>query len=256
MKVNILHFSGTGNTKYVADYLGEKLVNTGHDVKINGIDTNPTIDEDVELLILGGPIYAGNVPEKMIRWILRNVQDKNANCIVYSTSAGLKNANGVDSLAKKLDKKGYNILAKETYVMPRNFYFGKYPKNTTQEVNDMIKNTNKQIDILVDRLNKGKLYLADTENKGVLGKDLLAETFSVMAKFMGKNFSVDENCVKCGICVKNCPEKNIVFDDNKEIKFLNKCMLCTRCIHNCPKNAINYKNNKYAQYNLNEYIKK
>ena len=32
MKVNILHFSGTGNTKYVADYLGEKLVNTGHDV--------------------------------------------------------------------------------------------------------------------------------------------------------------------------------------------------------------------------------
>ena len=27
MKINILHFSGTGNTKYVADYLGEKLVN-------------------------------------------------------------------------------------------------------------------------------------------------------------------------------------------------------------------------------------
>ncbi|WP_270658881.1 4Fe-4S dicluster domain-containing protein [Paraclostridium bifermentans] len=77
-----------------------------------------------------------------------------------------------------------------------------------------------------------------------------------MAKFMGKNFSVDEDCVKCGICVKNCPEKNIIFDDNKEIKFLNKCMLCTRCIHNCPKNAINYKNNKYAQYNLNSYIKK
>lgn len=255
MKINIIYFSGTGNTKYVGDYLGKKLSNGDNEVKINSIDKNPKIDEDTELLILGGPIYAGNVPEKMIRWVLRNVPNKNIDCIVYSTSAGLKNANGVISLAKKLEKKGYNILSKDTYVMPRNFYFGSYEKNTDKEIKDMVEEVDKKMDALIDKINEKSLTPLEKYTKGVLGKDLLAETFSVMARFMGKNFSVDDTCVKCGLCVKNCPENNIVFNDNKNIKFLNKCMLCTRCIHNCPKNAINYKGEKYDQYKITDCIK-
>lgn len=67
MKVNIIHFSGTGNSKYIAEYIGTKLKDNGDKVKIESIDKNPKIDEDIELLIIGGPIYASNVPEKLIR---------------------------------------------------------------------------------------------------------------------------------------------------------------------------------------------
>ncbi|MEG2848462.1 MAG: EFR1 family ferrodoxin [Bacilli bacterium] len=250
MKINIIYFSGTGNSKYVANYLSEKLINSSNEVNIYSIEENYEINEEVDLLIIGGPIYAGNVPEKLIKSVLRNIPDRKIDCIVYTTSAGLLNANGVDSLAKKLDKKGYNIIAKETYEMPRNFYFGKYKKNTKEEINKIINNTNKQLDILVNNINMKNLYMENMENKGVLTKDLLAETFSIMAKFMGKNFSVDENCTKCGMCVKKCPEKNIIFDSSNNIKFLNKCMMCTRCIHSCPKNAINYKKKKYDQYSI------
>lgn len=252
MKIKIIHFSGTGNTKYIATYLGNKLKANNHNVSISSIEENPTIEKDIDLLVIGGPIYAGNVPEKLIRWILRNVPESNANCIVYSTSAGLLNANGVNSLAKKLSKKGYNILAKETYLMPRNFYFGRYPKNTKKEVNEILKNVNKQLDELSSKIHLDILKPKEFEHKGVIGKDLLAETFSVMARFIGKNFSVDDNCVKCGICIKNCPQNNISFDKNKNIRFSNKCMMCTRCIHICPKNAINYKGVKYDQYSLFE----
>lgn len=252
MKIKMIHFSGTGNTKYIATYLGDKLKANNHNVSISSIEENPTIEKDIDLLVIGGPIYAGNVPEKLIRWILRNVPESNANCIVYSTSAGLLNANGVNSLAKKLSKKGYNILAKETYLMPRNFYFGRYPKNTKKEVNEILKNVNKQLDELSSKIHLDILKPKEFENKGVIGKDLLAETFSVMARFIGKNFSVDDNCVKCGICIKNCPQNNISFDKNKNIRFSNKCMMCTRCIHICPKNAINYKGVKYDQYSLFE----
>lgn len=255
MKINIIYFSGTGNTKYIGDYLGHELEKAGSEVKIDSIDKNPKIDENIDLLIIGGPIYAGNVPEKMIKWVLKNVPNKNIDCIVYSTSAGLKNANGVISLAKKLEKKGYNILSKDTYVMPRNFYFGSYEKNTDKEIKDMIEEVNKRMDILINQINEKSLTSLKKYTKGVLGKDLVAEMFSVMARVIGKNFSVDDTCVKCGLCVKNCPENNIVFDDNKNIKFLNKCMMCTRCIHNCPKNAINYKSKKYEQYKIAEYIK-
>ena len=250
MNIVMIYFSGTGNSKYIVDYLGNKLKENNHNVKIYNIEQNPIIPIDTDLLVIGGPIYAGNVPEKLIRWVLRNVPESSANSIVYSTSAGLINANGVDSLAKKLSKKGYNILAKETYLMPRNFYFGKYPKNTKDEVDKMLEDVNRQLDELVDKICLDTLSSKEFENKGVLGKDLLAETFSVMSRFMGKSFSVDDNCIKCGICVKNCPENNINFDKDKNIRFSNKCMLCCRCIHNCPKNAINYKGKKYEQYCL------
>lgn len=250
MNIAMIYFSGTGNSKYIVDYLGNKLKENNHNVKIYNIEQNPIIPIDTDLLVIGGPIYAGNVPEKLIRWVLRNVPESSANSIVYSTSAGLINAHGVDSLAKKLSKKGYNVLAKETYLMPRNFYFGKYPKNTKDEVDKMLEDVNKQLDELVDKICLDTLSSKEFENKGVLGKDLLAETFSVMSRFMGKSFSVDDNCIKCGICVKNCPENNINFGKDKNIRFSNKCMLCCRCIHNCPKNAINYKGKKYEQYSL------
>lgn len=250
MNIVMIYFSGTGNSKYIVDYLGNKLKENNHNVETYNIEQNPIVPIDTDLLVIGGPIYAGNVPEKLIRWVLRNVPESSANSIVYSTSAGLINANGVDSLAKKLSKKGYNILAKETYLMPRNFYFGKYPKNTKDEVDKMLEDVNKQLDELVDKICLDTLNYKEFENKGVLGKDLLAETFSVMSRFMGKSFSVDDNCIKCGICVKNCPENNINFDKDKNIRFSNKCMLCCRCIHNCPKNAINYKGKKYEQYSL------
>ena len=250
MNIAMIYFSGTGNSKYIVDYLGNKLKENNHNVKIYNIEQNPIIPIDTDLLVIGGPIYAGNVPEKLIRWVLRNVPESSANSIVYSTSAGLINAQGVDSLAKKLSKKGYNVLAKETYLMPRNFYFGKYPKNTKDEVDKMLEDVNKQLDELVDKICLDTLSSKEFENKGVLGKDLLAETFSVMSRFMGKSFSVDDNCIKCGICIKNCPENNINFGKDKNIKFSNKCMLCCRCIHNCPKNAINYKGKKYEQYSL------
>lgn len=34
MKIKMIHFSGTGNTKYIATYLGDKLKANNHNVSI------------------------------------------------------------------------------------------------------------------------------------------------------------------------------------------------------------------------------
>lgn len=113
MKINILYFSGTGNTRYVADYLGEKLKNESHIVKIDSIDENTILDKDVDLLIIGGPNYASNVPEKLLKWVVKNVPKNNSNAIVFCTSAGIVNAHGVDSLENKLKKRDITLLVKK-----------------------------------------------------------------------------------------------------------------------------------------------
>lgn len=255
MKINILYFSGTGNTKYVADYLGEKLKNENHIVKIDSIDENPIVDKDVDLLIIGGPNYASNLPEKLLKWVVKNVPENNSNAIVFCTSAGRVNAHGVDSLENKLKKKGYNIVSKETFVMPRNFYFGKYPQNTDDEINQILSQTNEQLDELLKNIKFNNYKNENKEITSILKIDFFAKLFNFIAKFIGKSFSVDNSCIKCGKCIKNCPKANISYDKNKNIKFGNDCMACMRCIHNCPKHSISYNNKKYDQYNLNQYIK-
>ena len=51
-------------------------------------------------------------------------------------------------------------------------------------------------------------------------------------------YKVDkEKCVRCGLCVRNCPEKNIRLDRGK-IKFGHRCDMCMRCSFFCPTNAV------------------
>lgn len=264
MKIGIYYFSGTGNTKFIGEQIKEKFEskkngdNYLNEVAMKDISGDANFSTEEDLIIIGGPIYAGNMPEKLIRWVLRNVPetDKKTKVVIYSTSAGLLNANGVDSIASKLSKKGYEVLMKECFVMPRNFYFGSYEPNTPDEIERMIAAAELRVGVLTNELNKtleglhnGKACeVLEISHKGVLGKDMFAELFSVMAKFMGRSFKSDDKCIRCGKCASGCPQKNIQLK-GKGIQHSNKCMMCTKCLHVCPVNSINYNGKKYDQYN-------
>ena len=44
-----------------------------------------------------------------------------------------------------------------------------------------------------------------------------------------------KNCVKCDVCVKNCPVQAI--DPEKLTADSKKCIACMRCVKQCPHNA-------------------
>lgn len=257
MKIGIYYFSGTGNTKFVAELIKEitsKKDKKNISVDIYDISKNPKYDNNLDLLIIGGPIYAGNMPEKVIKWIIHNIPEntKNTKALVYTTSAGLLNAYGVDSISSKLKKKNFEIIGKECFEMPRNFYFGSYVENSTDEIGNMIFKAKHQVINLIETyIDKELEDLQELEisHKGILLKDLLAELFSVMAKFMGKSYKADDKCIQCGKCVKNCPQSNIKLGEKGTI-YGNNCMMCTKCIHICPVGAISYKGKYYNQYKM------
>jgi Pyruvate/2-oxoacid:ferredoxin oxidoreductase delta subunit len=51
-----------------------------------------------------------------------------------------------------------------------------------------------------------------------------------------KHFWTNSKCSKCGICMKLCPEKNILVDD--DVKWGNNCLNCLACFHWCPNKAV------------------
>ncbi|QHI71576.1 4Fe-4S dicluster domain-containing protein [Aminipila terrae] len=58
------------------------------------------------------------------------------------------------------------------------------------------------------------------------------------AKIFGSSIKASDSCNKCGLCIKNCPEKNISIQNDK-IKFGFKCIWCLKCIYGCPCGALN-----------------
>lgn len=249
MKIGIYYFSGTNNTKWVGENIANYYRSEGHDVHLQSIEETDK-PQKADLIVIGGPIYAGNMPEKLIRWVLRNIpKTTSANAIVYSTSTGLLNANGTTSIGKKLIKKGYNLLGALKYQMPRNYYFGKYERQTYEENIYTIKVVKETL--TADLVSCNHATRIAIEEK-VIGHDLMAELMSVMTKFMGKKYEVSDQCIKCNKCVKGCPTQNIVMKDLPTYEL--NCMMCTRCLHNCPMNAISYNGKSFEQYNLKEYI--
>lgn len=249
MKAAIYYFSGTGNSKYIAEQMALYLKTLEYEVILKSIEEEIG-DFDVDLLIIGGPIYAGNIPEKLIRWIIRNVPETSrSKAIVFTSSAGLLNAHGVTSMGDKLIKKNYDLIGSLTYEMPRNYYFDGYEKTPFDQVKKQITDLTGKIPEDLNRCLKLKPILIEEK---VLKYDLLEEVMSLMTRFMGKNYSMSAACIQCGLCERSCPTKNI--DLSKKKPYGLKCMMCTRCLHNCPVNAIEYKHIQQEQYKLKEIL--
>ena len=51
------------------------------------------------------------------------------------------------------------------------------------------------------------------------------------------SYTVNDNCVHCGICAKVCPANNITVTKEKVV-FSDQCEVCYACLHNCPQHAI------------------
>ncbi len=76
MKISIVYFSGTGNTRAIAEGYKMALSSKGHIVTLKSIEESHLLDEH-DLLIVGGPIYAGNMPDELINWVRKYVEQVN-----------------------------------------------------------------------------------------------------------------------------------------------------------------------------------
>ena len=65
-----------------------------------------------------------------------------------------------------------------------------------------------------------------------------------------KHFSVEDTCIGCGLCARNCPVLAIKLNHHKPEWTKEQCVMCLSCLHHCPKFAIQYGKHtkKHGQY--------
>lgn len=74
--------------------------------------------------------------------------------------------------------------------------------------------------------------------------------FSLFSKKNKVGYSIaDEGCIKCGMCVKNCPADAIKQEAKNKVPFIFKsdCIVCGKCEAVCPSKVISYDHEKSQQ---------
>lgn len=244
-KAVIYYFSGTGNTKFVAelykkflkDYSTETYqirMKKNHDGKY--VFTDFPSPEKFDLTGFGFPVYGFNIPYPVEQFIKKiPVLESPKTAFVFCTSGEGLYANDFSSkhLIYKLSKKGFSFVSDRRFVMPYNLIFRHTPYMVKREA----LYAEKYAEISCSDIMNGKkdnLYINPLKRFFVPLVRIEWPFFRIHGSF----FKVDrKKCISCNKCVSLCPMNNIEVKDGRFV-FGHNCAMCTSCAFNCPKDAI------------------
>lgn len=250
MKGVLYYFSGTGNTKWVADKFQSIFKTHNIDLKLINIEDKEKVKNESlkknDFIIVGSPVHAG-FPPKIVCNFLDDVkfQNRNTKAIVYSTQ-GRKSSSMPFFMAKCLKKRGYKIVVQASITMPHNYYFSMGKKIDKCIIEKLLLNSEKKVKYIVENFINNKIIIESKSEIKIYCSKILCNILKKSMPRLSKSISSTQECNKCGLCLMNCPQNNITFENGHAI-FHSKCILCMRCIHICPVNAIRYKNKKINQ---------
>ncbi len=238
--LGILYFSSTGNSLYIAKQVQAKL---GGEIKY--IPNYTGTGKEFEQLIIVTPIYSYGLPTPV--YDLLPKLDKRKPVIVIQNYGGM--SGGADYLFYDYAKNKLNLNVVSMYKIKMTENFTLYFTVPKYYQNSQLKKSVKRVEKVVEQISKYEYYLPEKrktkEEKYLKNKSNW--------HLIGKDFSANENCIKCGKCINICPVKNISMQGDK-IAFGDKCIACLGCYHRCPQKAIVFKN-KHKKYRYtNPYI--
>ncbi len=106
MKIQVLYFSKTGNTKKIAEGIAEEL-----SCSVGSIEEE--ITEEIDVLFLGASLYNFGIDKKTIEFINTLDQSKVKRVALFSTSWLLES--GVTKMRELLKARGIEVMDKDFY---------------------------------------------------------------------------------------------------------------------------------------------
>lgn len=228
----IYYFSGTGNSKFIAETMANHL----EDTPISIIGAKAHLDHSLGFIF---PIYAWGVPRIMLDFIDTLPNNDSVTEYAYAiATCGENVGKAMDILKKALLKKGIHLSLAYSLVMPNNYII-------SGDI-DSLEDQKKKLNIAVETTKKiAKHIEVKSENhfdvvEGPVPMLLTYVVHPLFSKYgtSAKPFKASEKCTQCKLCQVSCPTQNISVDIKP--KWADNCTGCLCCIHICPVKAINY----------------
>lgn len=240
--MTVIYFSATGNSKYVATRLikeDDKLLFIPDLIKENIFE----FKDDVIGIVT--PTYFWGLPSIVKEFLLKVTFHCDYLYFIstYGTTPGAS-----AEVAKKIIK-GKNIDSFYSIRMV-DTYTPIFDLSTKKKRDKFTKNTQKEIEDVIFSISKNEHKRKMNRQTPFFITNKIAEPLYNNKKRLTNRFSVNDNCIGCGLCAKKCPVNAIEIKDNKPVWIKDKCVMCLGCLHRCPKFAIECgnKTKKHGQY--------
>lgn len=238
--MKIFYFSGTGNTELLAlasaDFFKEEAKSVEQYTQV------VTDNEDIMLLY---PVYGSAPPLIMREWVKKYLKPEKETRVFVIVSQMMFSGDGAMSIGAYMDK-NLKIVHAAHINMPNNI--GNMPPIRIASPGMIRRKTFRALKKLYKellRIKEGRYRKKGSSDFWHNIGEKQRGPFLKKEDEMRKKVYVDDSCIACGKCVKNCPVENFVIDNGKA-KPLSKCTLCMRCMYLCPHGSIAVLSHKKA----------
>lgn len=235
----IVYFSGTGNSRHVA----QELAALTSDKATRLLDVN---DIDCRVLGVVCPVYSWGVAPL----IIKHIKSWNITCkptyVWVVLTCGDDTGKAPEMISATLRLKGlqpdavWSVQMPNTYVLLPGFDVDS-PKLEQQKL-DRLPAQLENIASLINNKTRGVMDVV----RGTIPRLKTGVVYPLFVRFgirPGK-FHINEDCVGCGRCAELCPVSNITMrrpDDGRRVPvWSDNCTSCLACYHGCPQSAIAY----------------
>lgn len=252
----IFCFSGTGNSRYIANCLSKLLNDNVVDAvkRIKNLD-NSELNVNGNLILVC-PTYAWRIA-KVFYDHIKNSKFLNVKGVYFVMSCGGEIGNAGKYNKQLANELGFPYKGTVGIVMPDN-YIIMFKSVKDEKAKYLIERAQSKIDSVAKIIEKDEdLPKTKTKLIDVILSSLVNKQF-YMFYIKPHGFVVDDDkCTGCGACEISCPLNNIKMVDHRPT-FSNNCTHCMRCISYCPANAINYRNKTKGKrpYRIEDYLNK
>lgn len=233
----IVYFSGTGNSRYCAEFLADRL-------KDECLDIFPFIRSCKALSLYSdkpwvfvSPTYAWQLP-RIFQEMLQAGRFGGSPDVYFVMTCGSEIGNAAQQNRAICKAKGLVYHGTLPVVMPEN-YIALFKAPDAAAAQKIIENARPVLERGAAFIKSGRvLPLPPT---GTLDRFLSGTVNSAFYPLIvrAKPFRVTDSCIHCGKCEEACPLGNIHLTDGKPV-WGNQCTHCMACICGCPVSAIEY----------------
>lgn len=239
-KIWAVYFSPAGSTRQitltVAEQIGKSLRREIREISYTKWEQRKKkyFFGREELVILGIPVYAGRVPNKILPDLETGFQGTDTPFIPITVYGNRNFDDALMELKKVMEERGFRSVAAgavvSRHVFSDSLAAGRPDTDDMQELSEFAVKASEKL----------KEMESFTE-LAVAGRDPVGDYYVPLkedgtpAKFLKAKPVTDKNrCTGCGLCAEICPMNSI---DPKDYSVSGICIKCHACVKNCPTHA-------------------
>lgn len=247
-KIISMYFSPTGTTKKIISALREDLRSLGKEQETIDVTPPQARKKDYafgpkELLILGLPVYAGRIPNKILPFI-QTLKGDQTPAVIVAMYGNRNYDNALMEMSEVLTNNGFIVFGAAAFIGEHSFSKTLGGGRPDEEDFKILHNFSKELKDFMERGApleripvKGEVPVEYYKPKDREGK---------ATGFLKAKPVTSDSCTECMLCVAACPMGSI--DEENPRLTPGLCIKCCACIKICPVNARAFEDEQWIRH--------